>query len=74
MALYNSRLRDGLPRVVYVVSKEVEAPLRGKMGAILRHKFKRKGKAAFKQALEGLRRDNPSILFLLIGLNSRFPL
>jgi RNase P protein component len=60
MALYNSRLRDGLPRVIYVVSKEVEAPLRGKMGSVLRHKFKRKGKSAFKHALEGLRKDDPS--------------
>ena len=52
---------DGLPRVVFGVSKDVEKPLRGKLHGCLRHRFKRRGKMAFKIALETLRREDPSI-------------
>ena len=56
--IYNTFRVDGLPRVVFVVAKEVQQPLRGKLNAVIRHQFKRRGKAALKRALEELRREN----------------
>ena len=49
---------DGLPRVVFVVSTEVEKPLRGKMSSVLRHRFKRRMKTAFRMALEEKRKED----------------
>lgn len=63
-AVYESFRRDGLPRVVFVASKEVEQPLRGKLTSVLRHRFKRRAKLAFKMALEGIRREKEGILML----------
>jgi hypothetical protein len=69
-AIYDSLRVDGLPRVIFGVSKEVEKPLRGKMSPVLRHRFKRRGKMALKMALQQLRREDestslsPSFLFL----------
>jgi hypothetical protein len=55
-AVYESRRVDGLPRVVFVVSKDISVPLRGKMSGVIRHRAKNRGRTAFKLALEGLRR------------------
>jgi RNase P protein component len=63
-AIYESRRVDGLPRVIFSVSKEVATPLRGKLQAALRHRFKRVGRTAFKVALETLRRENHGIPIL----------
>jgi hypothetical protein len=60
-AIYDSFRVDGLPRVVFTVMKEVEKPLRGKLNSTLRHRFKRRGKMAFKLAIEQLRRENAGI-------------
>lgn len=49
---------DGLPRLVFVVSTEVEKPLRGKMSSVLRHRFKRRMKTAFRMALEEKRKED----------------
>lgn len=59
-AVYNSFRVDGLPRLVVSVSKDVEKPLRGKLRGTIRHRFKRRGTRAFRQALEGLRQEDPS--------------
>lgn len=66
-AVYESLRVDGLPRVVFGVSKDVEKPLRGKLHGCLRHQFKRRGKVAFKIALETLRRENPGIFLEVLG-------
>ncbi len=61
-AIYESNRVDGLPRVLFVVSKEVETPLRGKMHGTLRAMFRRRAKVAFKFAIEGLRREDKGAL------------
>src|SRR5947207_5517456 len=63
-AVYESLRVDGLPRVIFGVSKDVERPLRGKLHGFLRHRFKRRGKMAFKYAIEGLRRENTGTLVI----------
>jgi len=60
-AVYESLRADGLPRVVFGVSKDVERPLRGKLHGCLRHRFKRRGKMALKCAIESLRKENRGI-------------
>jgi len=51
--------RDGLPRLVFAVSMEVERPLRGKILSCIRHRFKRRAKVAMRLALEELRKEDP---------------
>jgi hypothetical protein len=60
-AVRDSQRVDGLPRVVFVVSSEVEKPLRGRMHGVIRHRFKRRMKAAFRIALEEKRKEDKGI-------------
>jgi hypothetical protein len=60
-AVYESNRVDGLPRVLFVVAKQVEAPLRGKMHGVIRRQFRRRGKTAFKFALQSLRKEKKGI-------------
>lgn len=71
-AVYDSNRVDGLPRAIFVVSKEVEAPLRGKMHGFIRGRFKQRAKAAFKEALEAFRKDNESRRLLRNLANADF--
>jgi hypothetical protein len=60
-AVYAARRIDGLPRVVFLVSKDVAVPLRGSLKSYLRHQFKRRAKEAFRLTLEALRRAEPGM-------------
>jgi len=57
-AVYESNRVDGLPRVLFAVSRETEAPLRGKMHGVIRRRFRRRAKMAFKMAIQYLRKEN----------------
>ena len=74
-AVYDSMRIDGLPRVVFAVGKDVEQGLRGKLHGYLRGKFKRRGRMAFKIAMEEIRKKDPRTLppfpFLLVAWGSR---
>ena len=58
-AVYDSMRIDGLPRVVFAVGKDVEQGLRGKLHGYLRGKFKRRGRVAFRLAMEEIRKQDP---------------
>jgi hypothetical protein len=60
-AVYSSYRVDGLPRIVFGLGKDVRMIVnnRVKVGGVLRHKVKRRAKAAFREALEGERQINP---------------
>jgi hypothetical protein len=66
-AVHESNRIDGLPRVVFAVGKGVQALLRGKLHSVIRSKFKRRAKTAFKCALEDLRREDESTFPQIFG-------
>jgi hypothetical protein len=77
-AVYESHRVDGLPRVIFALAKEVRNPLNIKIqiGGILRHRFKRRARRAFRDAIEELRRKDPSItspvILILLALSGCF--
>jgi hypothetical protein len=66
-AVYESNRIDGFPRVMFTVSKEVEKLLIGKLHGLLRRRFKTRGRRAFIDALDQLRRERQGIFRLEVG-------
>jgi hypothetical protein len=61
-AVYETNRIDGLPRVVFVVSKGVENLLKGKLHGVLRRRYKKRGRWAFIAALHELKKEDLSHL------------
>lgn len=63
-AVYESNRIDGFPRVMFNISKEVEKLLIGKLHGFIRRRFKMRGRRAFIDALDQLRREREGSFFL----------
>lgn len=60
-AVYSSHRVDGLPRIAWTLGKDVRQIVNGrvKVGGVLRHKVKRRARAAFREAVEGALKEDP---------------
>ena len=61
-AVYQSHRVDGMPRVVFGLMKDVRTVMGTKvrLSGVLRHRFKRRAKQAFREAMEQIMNKSPS--------------